>query len=148
MKGEAFGLILEAYVNSMKTPPLARRQIGSQFEAAAAEHLRLGGYQIIDRNRTYPWGELDIIAEKTNTKTNARTLTFVEVRGVGSENAWVRPIESLTASKLGRLRRAIESYLLEYRGQATQVSIDLITVEAKNQAVEIKHYSNFLDLGH
>lgn len=126
-------------------PPLPRRKVGDQFEERAVRHLREHGYLILERNRVYPWGEIDIIAEdcfKSPFRGEVRTLVFIEVRGT-VDGAWVSPIESIVPKKAARLRRAIETYLLFYKGRATDVRIDLITVEGDNEPV---HHKDFIQL--
>ena len=93
--------------------------IGNEYEEKAVRHLIEKGYEIIARNVTYRFGEIDVVAQKENM------LVFVEVRkrdpGYG-----IAPEETLTYPKQQRLLRAIQAYLARYRGSATQVRVDLI----------------------
>ena len=138
----------------MKLPPptsapLPRRKIGAEFEDLATAHLQSKGYRILDRNRVYPWGEIDIIAEQyATTRSGAKMLmlVFVEVRGRSVEHEWLSLEESILPRKAARLRRAIETYLLFYRGQAAQTRLDLVTVRGYSDEVKIDHYENYITL--
>jgi putative endonuclease len=123
-------------------PRPTRRSIGNGFENRAAEYLRAQGYRILERNRVYPWGEIDIIAEEefeSPFRGKVRALVFVEVRG-SVDGGWVTPAESILPKKAARLRRAIETYLLFYKGNATDVRVDLITVEGDEEPVHLPDY--------
>ena len=129
----------------MNKPNFHRRKIGDQFEARAAAYLLREGYRILDRNRVYPWGEIDIIAEEnwiSPYRGSVRTLVFVEVRGT-TDGAWISPSESILSKKAARLKRAIETYLLFYRGFAQEVRIDLMTIHGEQPP---KHLPNFIIL--
>lgn len=126
-------------------PRPSRRAIGDRFEDRAVEFLRERGYRILERNRVYPWGEIDIIAEEefeSPFRGHVRQLVFVEVRG-SVDGSWVTPAESILPKKAARLRRAIETYLLFYKGGADDVRVDLITVEGDEEPV---HYPDYIQL--
>ena len=129
--------LIQPATTHVPSPPLptTRRQIGDRFELKAQAYLESLGYKIIDRNRIYPWGELDIVAEM------GRVLVFIEVRGT-EDGAWISPEESLTFKKQMRLKRAIQTYLLYYRGPATDVRLDLIAVTGD----QLKHYPGYMNL--
>ena len=135
---------------SLPFPPRAdRRAAGQKFESVAAGYLIEHGYRIIDRNRTYPWGEIDIIAEHyatTHAGQKALTLVFVEVRSRSVEEEWFCIEESIQPKKANRLRRAIETYLLFYKGPAAQVRIDLMAVRGYSDQIHIDHYENYISL--
>lgn len=111
----------------------SKRSVGNHYEDQAVEYLLAQDYRIIARNVTYRFGEIDIVAEKESV------LVFVEVRkrdpGYG-----IAPEETLTFPKQQRLLKAIQAYLARYRGQATQVRLDLIGF-AGNQ---LMHFQDFM----
>ena len=89
-----------------------RKRTGAAGEAAAAEHLRSAGYDIVDRNWRCRFGEVDLVAAKDGA------LVFVEVRA-RSANTLSRfgaPLESITPKKRLTLRRCAEAYLQQRRG--------------------------------
>lgn len=75
---------------------------GNIAEERGCEYLRSNGCRIIDRNVYNRFGEIDIIALKNNV------LHFVEVKsGLSYEQA----IYNITAHKLQKLNRTIQTYL-------------------------------------
>lgn len=78
---------------------------GNQGEDMAAEWLMDHGYQIIERNNSTKYGELDIIASKKDI------LVFVEVKFKQSED-FGTPEEMIGLNKLNQVRRTAEMYLL------------------------------------
>jgi len=97
-----------------------RHETGQRGEDIACLYLERLGFKIIDRNYRRPWGEIDVIAQKGND------LRFVEVKTVvrniitplapltlrGEEDDY-EPEENIHPWKRRRLRRIIETYLLQ-----------------------------------
>ena len=88
--------------------------IGQLGEDIACKYLESKKYRILTRNYRKPWGEIDIVAEK------AKKLYFVEVKSVSRESfaklgsrEMYRPEENVHPSKLKRLHRAVQTYLLD-----------------------------------
>jgi ribonuclease HII len=87
-----------------KPAAVTTKQIGDAGESIAAEWLVAQGHEILERNWKTRWCEIDIVSLKDEAifftevkhRTNART-------GGG--------LESITATKLGQMRRAAELYL-------------------------------------
>ncbi len=106
-------------------------EIGKIGEDVAAEWLKRGGYDIIERNYLKKFGEIDIVARETSI------IHFFEVKTVSyetlydlnhavSHETW-RPEENVHDYKVRRLKRVIEAWLFErkYKGA---FQIDIITV--------------------
>lgn len=105
-----------------KTP---KRALGDIGEGVACKYLQNKGFSVLERNYLKPWGEIDIIAEKS------KKLYFIEVKSVSREAyAWpkrgvtrepgeradsYRPEENVHPAKLKRLHRAIQTYLLDHK---------------------------------
>jgi len=92
-----------------------KRKIGDIGEEMASMFLVKHGFEIVERNYSKKWGEIDIIARK-NIK-----LHFIEVKTVShlpynGETDNYRPEDNLHSWKLKRLSRVIQTYLLGYRG--------------------------------
>ena len=91
------------------------RDIGRIGEDVACKFLMKQGFSIVERNYWKKWGEIDIIAQKSNT------WHFVEVKTVRRENLVdvshetdeYSPEENVHPQKLKRLHRTIQTYLLE-----------------------------------
>src|SRR3989344_8174198 len=103
-----------------------KRKVGDIGEGIACKYLVSKGYIVIEQNYWKPWGEIDIIAEK------GENLIFIEVKSVSSESGasvsrgMLRPEENMHSSKVKRLHRAIQTYLLEKNVPETkQWQIDL-----------------------
>jgi len=107
-------------------------ETGAIGEDIASKYLENKGYFVIDRNYRKKWGELDIIVQKNNI------LHFIEVKTVSrrsyngkfeEEINNYRPEDNMHPWKLQRLRRAIQTYLLEkYKNNVPEWRFDLICV--------------------
>jgi putative endonuclease len=108
---------------------------GKLGENLAETFLINKGYQIIDKNVTSHWGELDIVAKKQNT------IVFVEVKTRRSETKG-KLYESITYYKIKHLKRTIQAYITKNHFTNNKFSLDVITVllNPDNSAKEIKHY--------
>lgn len=78
-------------------------EIGERGEFVAIRHLEKLGHAILDQNYQKPWGEIDIIS------TSDGILHFTEVKATAS--SLLRPEEHMTAQKLQRQRRILQTYL-------------------------------------
>ncbi len=87
------------------------RLIGNVGEDIACAWLTKHDFLIIDRNYNKKWGEIDIVAAKD------KILHFIEVKSVtvkGTTQRY-RPEENVHELKVRRLKRTIQTYLLERR---------------------------------
>jgi putative endonuclease len=76
-------------------------EIGARAEALVAEHLAAAGLEILAVNLRVGHLEVDVLAR------DGAVIVIVEVRARGP-GAWVRPLDSVDATKRARLRRAGE----------------------------------------
>ena len=86
------------------------QKIGQIGEDLGCMFLKKRGFEIVDRNYWKPWGEIDIVAQKGND------LRFVEVKTVVRDFITpddYEPEDNLHPWKRKRLRRIIETYLLD-----------------------------------
>jgi putative endonuclease len=89
---------------------LNSHQKGIIGEGIAHRFLVKQGFHIIEKNYLKKWGEIDIVAKKKGK------LHFVEVKSVIGQKGLVRgfrPEENVHVLKQKRLRRVIQTYLLE-----------------------------------
>ena len=124
--------------------PSPKRKTGDIGEEVAVKYLERKGFRILERNYLRKWGEIDIVAEK------AKTLYFIEVKTVSREPSeresgnGHRPEENVHYRKVQRLRRAIQTYILERKVKESQVwqfdiacvYLDYSTKKAKVEMLE------------
>lgn len=80
---------------------------GKRAEQAAEKYLKKQGLKIVERNRRYPCGEIDIIAADSNTHI------FVEVK-FRSDSRHGDALEQVFAAKQIKLARAAKRWLQEH----------------------------------
>ena len=111
---------------------------GELGEEIAKVFLVKHGFEIIERNYTKKWGELDIVAIK-NEK-----LYFIEVKSVSGkdkgishethskvsyETGKIQPQDNMHPKKMERLYRTIETYLMERNvPESMEWQLDLVCV--------------------
>lgn len=99
-----------------------RRETGTLGEKLACDFLYRNGYDIIETNFRCPEGEIDIVAR------HGDTLVFVEVRTKTSRRFGL-PEESITRTKMSRLRMAAARYGQIHYDLPESRRIDVIAVE-------------------
>jgi len=98
-----------------------RLEVGRRAEELVAEYLENKGYEIVARNQRVGHLELDIIAKKGSL------LVFCEVRS-RSNDTWMTPAQSLSDTKLERLRRAATQWMVSERPKTVEVRFDVASV--------------------
>lgn len=132
------------------------QKIGEIGENIATKFLVKHGFSILDRNYTKKWGEIDIIAEKTNK------LYFIEVKSVSREtlNTFIpksyndsderyqhRPEDNMHPWKLKRLSRTIQTYLLNKNvpdEKEWQVDLIVVYICQKEKKARVKVVSDII----
>lgn len=129
--------------------PTEKQKIGTIGEDIAVRYLENKGFGIIDRNYRKKCGEIDIVAKK------GKILHFIEVKTVSHENFVCfsgglsgnvsrgtdsyRPEDNIHFSKLKRLARVIQVYLMDRcRGTDPEWQFDAITVRLDMQTRRAK----------
>mgnify|MGYP001402607226 CR=1 FL=1 len=115
-----------------------RLEVGAAGEAAARAYLEEKGYAIEELNFRCPLGEIDIIAREGSM------LVFCEVR-TNTGGDLTAALESMTPSKLKRLRRLALYYQQKVYGSDIPCRFDFLAVlldPENRQALEIKHIQN------
>jgi len=98
-----------------------RKNVGDSGEDFAARILEESGYQIIERNYSTRYGEIDIIAFRDGV------LHFIEVKTrTGMEYGF--PSEAITEVKRTRIRRTAESYISRRKTFWRSISFDVFEV--------------------
>jgi putative endonuclease len=104
---------------------------GRKAENQATRHLRLKGYQILDRNSRLGRGELDIVAMKDDV------LAFVEVKLRPNREAGLIAVHT---DKQKRLHSAASAWLAHHvEHQHLQCRFDLIILTPGRWLPKIEH---------
>ena len=99
-----------------------RREVGREFEDAAAAYLENNGYVILERNYRDPMGEIDIIAK------DGRELVFVEVKYRRNLEKG-DPAEAVHFLKQRKIRNAAKGYLYRRRlGDCIPSRFDVVAI--------------------
>lgn len=125
------------------------QKIGELGENVASMFLMKHGFEIIERNYTKKWGEIDIIASKEGK------LYFVEVKSVScvtlpdfseDDPNRKRPEDNMHLWKVKRLRRVIETYLISKRQGGVEWQFDLLLVflDLKNRTARVRTIENIV----
>jgi putative endonuclease len=104
----------------MTNPIDPRRRFGNRGEELAALFFEARGFRVIERNWSCRLGEIDLVVER------AGHWHFVEVK-TRHGHMYGFPEEAVTRSKLQKLRRAIEMYLLS-RPAPIDLQIDVLAI--------------------
>jgi putative endonuclease len=125
-------------------------ETGKIGESIAANFLINKGFNVICQNYRKKWGEIDIIAEKDNY------LHFVEVKTVSRKSFGgrfeqeinnYRPEDNMHPWKIKRLRRVIQTYLLEkYKKGEPDWQFDLACVflDQEKRVAKVKLIKNLV----
>jgi putative endonuclease len=119
-------------------------ETGALGEAVAVRWLTARGYQVLDRNYRRRYGEIDIVARETSG-----TIHFVEVKCVSYETQAAlesllsretfRVEDRITKAKKERLRRVIESWLLEYpSSDLYQVDLCIVRIVPREKYARVE----------
>ena len=110
------------------------RQTGRLAEDMAVDALIKKGFQILERNISNRFGEIDIIAK------DGDILVFVEVKAKkGIE--FGMPEEMVNAHKLNKVRHMATIYM---NGESLPCRIDVVAIvlSDSNDLVRLNHYQN------
>jgi len=129
------------------------QKIGEIGENIAVKFLMKRGFLILDRNYTKKWGEIDIVAEKSNRlyfievkSVSCETLSFVtsfkNTQGVSYETlGQYNPEDNMHPWKLKRMARTIQTYLLSKKLDEKEWQVDLLVVflnlKEKNARIKV-----------
>ncbi len=118
------------------------QKIGEIGENIAVKFLMKHGFEVLDRNYTKKWGEIDIVAQK-DTK-----IYFIEVKSINAEIAGGehRAEDNMHPRKLQRLARVIQTYLLYKKWYEGEWQVDLLVIylNMKNKTARIKVVSDII----
>ncbi len=101
---------------------MKRRDVGTLGEKLAKDFLKKRGYHILETNYRCSEGEIDIIAKHKDS------LVFIEVRTKKSLE-FGSPEESITPTKMKRLRAVAAHYQQTHNNLPALWRIDVVAVE-------------------
>jgi putative endonuclease len=120
-------------------PLRSMHNLGRQGEDLAVKYLERKGYQILERNYTTSFGEIDIVAAWTPPQETKR-LVFVEVK-LRRNRRYGYPEESVTPKKLQHLILASQDYLQKHLKEDIDWQIDVLSIEMGTKT-KITHLEN------
>jgi putative endonuclease len=120
-----------------------RQELGRWGESLAADYLTEHGFVITAHNVRTPYGEIDLIAQKSSKSSeNEITTVFVEVK-TRTTQSFGYPEEAITNRKRANLISAVEHYLQENPDLEGFWRIDVIAIEQyPNRSPIINHFEN------
>ncbi|MFA6158668.1 MAG: YraN family protein [Candidatus Paceibacterota bacterium] len=129
----------------MKKFTSVQQKTGELGEAIACRFLKRRSFEIIERNYTQKWGEIDIVARRDGITR------FIEVKSVSCENFEpmspnadrYRPEDQAHVRKLKRISRTIQTYLAN--DEVGEWKFDLICVYI-NHARKVARVKMLVDL--
>ena len=114
-----------------------KRKIGNIGEDEVCKFLKKEGFEIVERNHLQRWGELDIVAKKGGV------IHIIEVKSVSGAVENIRPEENLHYGKIAKLRRVIQTYLVNMP-ENTKWQFDLACVYLGKGKSKIKMMWNVI----
>lgn len=113
--------------------------VGLFAEKMASDYLESKGYDILDRNWSRKWGELDIVATKNGT------VVFCEVKAGSGGTRGFEPELHANREKMKKVYRTARTWLA-YRkypeDQPWQIDILAVTFNKTDRTAALKHYRN------
>ena len=133
----------------MKNFTSKSQKIGELGEDIACKFLMKHGFEILERNYTKKWGEIDVIAQKEGKFyiVEVKSVSCVTLPDFKDENPFTkRPEENMHPWKMKRLSRTIQTYLINKRIGNTPWQFDLILVyiDMTNRTARVRTLENVI----
>lgn len=115
---------------------ISTKSKGDRWEILAIEYLQKHEYHIKDTNFKFGrFWEIDVIAEKQNR------YYFIEVK-YRNNLSYGTPEESISPSKLRKLKKTIEFYVIKNRLDFENIQFDVIAILKQESSYKMTHYKN------
>lgn len=98
------------------------RAVGDEAETFTCKYLSQNGFEIIERNFYSRFGEIDIIASKSDV------LHFIEVK---SGLDYERAVQNITPKKIARILKTVDVYLKKH-ALSCDYQVDAVIVSDGN----------------
>lgn len=113
--------------------------MGRKGEEIAVSYLHSQNFEILERNFTTRWGEVNIIAK------DGTDIVFIEVK-TRLKNAFGEPSEAVDWRKRKRIIKTALFYLARHFHKESNYRFDVLTIEfnrnRQEQDIIISHYRN------
>ena len=131
-------------------------EVGALGESIAVKFLKKRGLEIIELNHWRKWGEIDIVACATVVVAGSkqRVIHFVEVKttskdyhSVSSEQAHIddwRPEEMLHSNKIKRLKRVIQTYIMENNVEEWVFDVVIVYLNKERRTAKCKYLKDII----
>ena len=132
-----------------------KNRVGAYGEKIAAKYLKKHGFTVLEVNYLKKWGEIDLVARLSAQSGGTAMMKFIEVKTVSyetkadlqaaiSRGTW-RPEENVHYSKVQRLNRAIESWIMEnkYDGE-WEIDVIAVRIVPREKYATIKYIPNVI----
>jgi len=121
-------------------------ETGVLGEAIAQKLLISKNFKIIELNYWKKWGEIDIIAEKV---TRGTLIThFIEVkstlRAPDTDVDAYNPIDHVHNKKIKRLKRVIQTYILDRKTKEWQFDVIVVYINEKDKIAQCKYHDDII----
>jgi len=117
--------------------------IGKLGEDIACEFLRRKGFTIITRNYTRKWGEIDIVARDTSGIYHFIEVKSTERHYTCNHDNW-DPVEMVHHHKIERLKRVIQTYLLETDIEEWVFDVIVVYLDTPNRNAKCKFIKDII----
>lgn len=119
-----------------------QKTVGNLGETLAEKYLQDRGFQVIDRNYTTRYGELDLVA----IEAESENVVFIEVKTRTSDK-FGTPEASITPAKIERLQNAALLWLQDHPETKDDWRIDVISIilDHQHEIRDIQHFINVYD---
>jgi putative endonuclease len=117
------------------------QRLGKWGEELAVHYLEEKGYEILDRNVRYRFGEIDIVAQ--GPERGSEMTVFIEVK-TRSSTLYGHPEQAVDDKKKEHLLSAASAYIQEHPQRGDHWQVDVIAVErySSGQKPQIHHFKN------
>lgn len=126
---------------------------GNLGEGIAAKYLINKGFKILHRNYWKPYGEIDIVCEKSGK------IHFIEVKSVSCEikcgshvpgssfvgsrsGENIRPEDNVHGAKLNKLARVIQVYISAFHVKSWQFDVAIVYIDRSNKKASVRMIEN------
>ncbi|MCX6715169.1 MAG: YraN family protein [Candidatus Uhrbacteria bacterium] len=109
-----------------------RKQFGNEGEDLAAVYLQKNGYQILDRQWSCVYGEVDLVCKQKEE------FVFVEVKS-RHDDSYGFPEDAVTATKRRHIAACADQYLIEHHQGDVPWRVDVIAIEFDQTPPNIVH---------